>query len=589
MSFSLASDIVELVILTVDDALLQTLRQAVGGARRLWNVPSADKISDLLVAGQIGILVLDVMALHEPADGFVSQIKRQFPDLVVVVAGRREAESSLAVLISTGAVYRFIHKPLSPGRAKLFVDAAVRKYEEQRRRATTAPDAAAAPPGRHALWVASGSAAVVILLVAIGVHRHQPGSPAEAQPDAASSGASPAGDSPLLKHAAAALAANRLTQEMHERLAARVENALLEERLDEAAAAIETARKAGVDNGRITYLTSQLARARARLKSATAQLRGADARGDRTDPDEERRTRALLLAAERTRDDRLIEPDHDNARYYVEEALRLDPGNRAAQAGEEALAVALLADARAAIARRDFPRAVSLLDAADGIASPSNVDNLVQLMRTARRQAEADSRNELLKTGLDRLQEDRLIEPPNDSAMYYLTTLRSVNPANDGLPAALQQLGSRLVGKARRALTLQQSDAARSWLDEAGKIGFTSIEAEAVRRDLDAMAERQRFLNNVVGAKDLTLAKSVQPLYPRRAEQTKMEGWVDLEFTVAENGTVQEINVRHAQPSGTFESAAVTALSQWRYQPVLRNGIPARQRARIRIRFALAD
>jgi hypothetical protein len=50
LKFSLASDIIELVVLTADDAFLQTLREAVGGARRLWHVPSADKVSDLLVA-----------------------------------------------------------------------------------------------------------------------------------------------------------------------------------------------------------------------------------------------------------------------------------------------------------------------------------------------------------------------------------------------------------------------------------------------------------------------------------------------------------------------------------------------------------
>src|ERR1700735_3636724 len=58
LKFSLASDIVELVVLTSDDAFLQTLREAVGGARRLWHVPSADKVSDLLVAGEVGIVVL---------------------------------------------------------------------------------------------------------------------------------------------------------------------------------------------------------------------------------------------------------------------------------------------------------------------------------------------------------------------------------------------------------------------------------------------------------------------------------------------------------------------------------------------------
>src|SRR3984957_20182155 len=143
--FSFASDIVELVVLTTDEAFLQILREAVVGARRLWHVPSADKVSDLLVAGEVGILVLDVQALNEPPAGFLGQIKRQFPDLVVVVAGDRDAEISLAGLISAGTVYRFIHKPMSPGRAKLFADAAVKKYEEQRRRS------APASPSRRSL------------------------------------------------------------------------------------------------------------------------------------------------------------------------------------------------------------------------------------------------------------------------------------------------------------------------------------------------------------------------------------------------------------------------------------------------------
>jgi DNA-binding NtrC family response regulator len=142
--FSLASEIVELVVLTSDDAFLQTLRGAVGDARRLWHVPSADKVSDLLIAGEVGILVLDAQALNETASEFVGQIKRQFPDLVVVVAGGRDAEISLARLISTGIVYRFIHKPMSPGRAKLFADAAVKKYGERRQR-----PAAIAPIGRR--------------------------------------------------------------------------------------------------------------------------------------------------------------------------------------------------------------------------------------------------------------------------------------------------------------------------------------------------------------------------------------------------------------------------------------------------------
>ncbi len=277
LRFSLASDIVELVVLTGDEAFLQTLREAVGGARRLWHVPSADKVSDLLVAGEVGILVLDVQALNETATVFIGQIKRQFPDLVVVVAGNRDAETAIAALISDGIVYRFIHKPMSPGRAKLFADAAVKKYDEHRRRVAQTPlvKREARPRGAWLIGTTLGILGA-ITLATWTVHRNsqeEAGAP-RAVPTPSPAAAS---DAPELVLAAAALAANRLTEpagdnalelylraqarnpaepkaraglaEVHERLLAKAENALLEERLDEAAAAIETARKSGVEAG----------------------------------------------------------------------------------------------------------------------------------------------------------------------------------------------------------------------------------------------------------------------------------------------------------------------------------------------------
>ena len=180
-------------------------------------------------------------------------------------------------------------------------------------------------------------------------------------------------------------------------------------------------------------------------------------------------------------------------------------------------------------------------------------------------------------------------QPANDSARHYLVTLRSVNPAYAGLAAALQELGDRLIARARGALALQQIDAARNWLNAAADLGITSPDAIAVRRDLDAAAAQQRFPGNVVGADELTLVKSVPAVYPRKAALSRTEGWVDLDFTVAANGMVEDIAVRDAQPAGTFDAAAVSALAQWRYQPVMRDGIAATQRARIRMRFALSD
>jgi TonB family protein len=163
-----------------------------------------------------------------------------------------------------------------------------------------------------------------------------------------------------------------------------------------------------------------------------------------------------------------------------------------------------------------------------------------------------------------------------------------VNPGNAGLASALQDLGLRLAANARRALDLKQYDAARNWLDEAAAVGYSSAESGAVSRELEATVNQQRFLANVVAANDLDLVKSVKPLYPAKAEISQTEGWVELDFTVAENGAVKDIAVHAANPPRTFDSAAINALSQWRYKPVLKDARPAPQRARIRIRFTLA-
>jgi TonB family protein len=611
LRFSLASDIVELVVLTTDEVFLQTLREAVGGARRLWHVPSGDKVSDLLLAGEVGILVLDVQALAEGPSTFIGQIKRQFPDLVVVVAGNRDAEISVAGLISAGIVYRFIHKPMSPGRAKLFADAAVKRYDEQRRRTAAGPPIQPSSRSNRG-WLTGGAIGAFGIIVAIAWGVYSGGETGgDAQPPG---GLAPAPvESPLLTAAAAALAANRLIEpagdnalelylralagnsadptaragiaEVRERLLARAENALLEERLDEAAAAIETARRSGVESGRIAFLTAQLAKSRERVKAAQAAARAHSA----PTAAEDKVSPLLELAAQRVKDAQLIEPEKDSALFYMHEALRLDPESVAAHQAQQDLAATLLAEGRAAVDRRDFTHAARWIEAAKGVAAAADTNAAEDSLAAARRQADADAWNSLLKNAADRLQQDRLIEPPEDNAKYYLLTLRSLDPGNPGLAAALSDLGTRLVVKARRAIGLAQYDAAKSWLDEAAAIGFASPDTVSARHDLDAALAAQAFLANIVAAGELALVKSVQPKYPPKAESGKVEGWVELDFTVAESGNVKDIAIHAASVSGVFDGAATSALSQWRFKPVIRDAKAVAQRARIRIRFTLAS
>ena len=578
LKFSLASEIVELLVLTRDEAFLQTLREAVGGARRLWHVLSPDKVSDLLVAGEVGIVVLDAQALHEAAGVFVGQIKRQFPDLVVVAAGHRDDETSLAGLISAGTVYRFIHKPMSPARAKLFAEAAIKRYEEQRRLTATIPLSRRNASSSRSGLVAGVIGALVLIAAAAWFALRSGGD--AASPPPLVEAAKP--DSGELARAAAALAANRLTEppgdnalelysglqarnpagtearaglaEVHERLLARAENALLEERLEEAASAIETARKSGVESGRIAFLSAQLAKLRDQVKGVQGKVLPPARPRNEPKPEEDHAAPppapppasppaslpASLPApvAQRSADDRPPETVAEVPRPTVQETAHAEPPSAHAE--------------------------------------PSSAATQV------------DAAGELLRNVNERLLQDRLIEPADDSAKYFYLTLKQLDPGNAALGAVLQDLGNRLVVKARRALILGQYDAAKSWLEEERAIGFGSAAVNSAQQDLDTALAKQNFMTTLVPANQLTPLKTVQPVYPVKARDHQQEGWVDVEFTVSETGKVQDVAVRAASNPGVFDDAALKAVNQWRYRPILRDAKPVPVRTQIRLRFTLS-
>jgi protein TonB len=64
----------------------------------------------------------------------------------------------------------------------------------------------------------------------------------------------------------------------------------------------------------------------------------------------------------------------------------------------------------------------------------------------------------------------------------------------------------------------------------------------------------------------------IQPEYPRSARQRRIEGFVDVKFTVGTNGSVKDAVVVRAEPSGVFERAALQAVSSWKYSPQVRDG-----------------
>jgi protein TonB len=85
-----------------------------------------------------------------------------------------------------------------------------------------------------------------------------------------------------------------------------------------------------------------------------------------------------------------------------------------------------------------------------------------------------------------------------------------------------------------------------------------------------SLAERAVRVGGVVKAPKLV--HRVQPEYPGLAVQARLQAMIILEALVNVDGRVHEVKVLRG--AALFDEAAIAAVKQWRYQPLLLNGVP---------------
>lgn len=79
----------------------------------------------------------------------------------------------------------------------------------------------------------------------------------------------------------------------------------------------------------------------------------------------------------------------------------------------------------------------------------------------------------------------------------------------------------------------------------------------------------------------------IRPMYPREAALSGTEGWVKVEFTITETGTVTDPEVIESDPPRVFNREAIRAILKWKFKPRVVNGIAVERRATQVIDFSL--
>ena len=474
---------VDVVVLSGDLALYDAIRDSVGERNPIWRARSAAEAVDLLLTGRCGVLLVDLASVSSQPSTLVEQIVDQFPDVVVVVAGQREDEPVLAGLISDGLVYRFMHKPLSPRRAGMFLQAAMRAHVERREGRAgdylmpLVRELRSRVDPRKWLFVGSGLALFVALLAGLLIARYgqSPGTADSAGSQAARptkpAPAVPLAD-PVLSRARAALAAGRYESPPGRNALDLFAAALLARPNDvEAQAGLATT---------ITRLLRQAERA-----AATGN------------PDEARRIAGRVLG---------VQDGH--------------PGARSLLAGLESPPRPLAMPGAVAVTK---PRA----EAATVPAPPR-------------------------RAAMPRVQKDPLTPVVVGNGTLPTSPGRRTSagsPRQFGGPASS---GHPIAGYVQRAPNL------------------VVVTAPLPDSDLEPVS-------------------TPDPAYPPVAFRNGVEGWVEVDFTVTEQGAVRDIEVVSAEPGGVFDAAAVAAVAAWRYRPRVVNGRPVMQRSSVTLSFNVAD
>jgi TonB family protein len=298
--------------------------------------------------------------------------------------------------------------------------------------------------------------------------------------------------------------------------------------------------------------------------------------------------RFVKLLATRLQQDRLLDPRNDSAVYYLQQARQA--GASAADLQEQTvdLSAKLLRAARTALDEHRLGDVDRMLNAARNAgAAPAAIADLQRDLDGVRDGAARDKmiQSQNLELAQARLAHGQLVEPDNDSALYYVNQLRASDSANPAWAPIVGAVQSAIIVQARAALESEDAAKAESLAKLASGLGETPDLNEL--KDALTKQQSKQSVPATVAVNSLVTVKPLRLDYPKTALAGGIEGWVDLAFDVTTEGKVANATVVNASPRNVFDSAAKNAASRMRFQPVMKNGQAVPVKSKLHVVFRL--
>ena len=543
---SVGSQSVDLLVLTQDKEFLATIKES---SRGMHTVHYANTLAEAVATihkFKVGVAIVDAAMVGERIEQLTEHLRKGSARLVSIVAGRRDDGEMLMDLINRGKVYRFLLKPVSPGRARLAVEASVKYHLEAPEAAfkTKGPAAAEPTPAPaakpQAMATPKTKPETRPMPQAEQVSKAPPAAPQStaAKDPPLGKSAGPGVESPL--HDGLADAFDGDDSSFTQTVTGLIGNIGKKFSADEdagkpeqnaASSGIESAPAGsggsflkspmmlGIGAAAVVAIAATLfwfaggsdevvpdrsvVKSSAKTSSEAVVEAPAD---DEVDVDAEL-TEALALA-----ETALLESRLDEANEQLQRVRSADPENARlpflrAQLSQLQLRT-LLTDARTAIRETQFEDADRLLAAARAldVADAAEIDIVANELSSAHGEQRAE---DVLAMANARLEDGSLISPPNDNARYYYELALSNDAENTAARQGLTVVATKLAVQARSEIDNDNLDSAEELLAAANAIDPANSELAVA---VDALSDKRAAI----------LEQRRQAVAQRRAEADRV-------------------------------------------------------------------
>ena len=442
-------------LVTDDDTLWAQLGTGLDQEFALTQVDSIDELHATVRAGAAAIILWDARDQLDRVAG-LSHLQRHSPRLALVALDVAARADAWQLPLKHRQIAAFVNMPIDT--ALLSAALASAREELQARTALLGENSAAGSMQQSArpkiAWVPAMIAAVVLLIGAAAYHWYQRRpAPATAAPAAGK----------VLAATSPATTAGTNSEKVDE-LLDKARQAMLDRRFIDPA-----------DGNALAFYRDVLI-----IEPANGEARQGL----------QRLAQLLVLRVQADLDAGKI----DLALQGLETARSINPGDPQFAALDARIASLRAeigpAQIQAAINAKNFDRATQLLgEAARGkFLSAAKLAQLRDEVTSRRGQSEV---SQLITLAAARLQENRLVDPRNDSAAHYLQQARAAGASPADIAAPSQELSKKLLQAARTAIDARQLIDVDRWLAEARVDGAPAAAITTLQHDLAAARKQQ--------------------------------------------------------------------------------------------------